>query len=423
MMRPTLRWISAGGLLLACLAVGCAKPSPPAAEEEHPAPVKVMAAQKVSLGEWTELLGTTGPLPNRVARVSAAVEGHVLSVLGGGGDPVVVEGGSVQAGQVIARLDDKVARANRDKTAAQLGELDEQKKQTQYATDLANIEVKRLEDLRRDKLGGNTALVSQIDLDKARISLKDAQSKQQSVLARETAIRADLKALDAQLDFYTLRAPIAGHLGLLQVSPGQTITPGTNVAEVMNLDEIDALCFVPPHTMRRLKVGEPARLAEGESATGKLVFIAVQAQPETGNFAVKVRFPNKDLGLRANSVQRLRVLTQPEKERVMIPEAALLEDQEPPAVVVVRAVETKKGADGKTEKLGKALKVQATLGVRDREQGLVEVLGLTVPKKEDEKEKKEEKIPLEGTLFIIEGGQGLHDGDAVKIEEKKSGKD
>jgi multidrug efflux pump subunit AcrA (membrane-fusion protein) len=244
-----------------------------------------------------------------------------------------------------------------------------------------------------------------------------------------------LKALDAQLDFYTLRAPISGHLGLLQVSPGQTITPGTTVAEVVDLDEIDVLCFVSPHTTHKLKLGQPARLADSESATGKLAFIAVQAQPETGNFAVKVRFPNKDLGLRANSVKRLRVLTQPEKERIVIREGALLEDQEPPAVVVVREVQTKKGADGKEEKLGKALKLEATLGVRETKKGadgkeekLVEVLGLTVPKKEEhgeekKDEKKDDKIPLKGTLFIIEGGQGLHDGDSVKIEETKPGKD
>ena len=37
---------------------------------------------------------------------------------------------------------------------------------------------------------------------------------------------------------------------------------------------------------------------------------ALQAQPETGNVAVKVRFPNPDLRLRAHAVVRVNVVPQ-----------------------------------------------------------------------------------------------------------------
>ena len=39
---------------------------------------------------------------------------------------------------------------------------------------------------------------------------------------------------------------IAGRLGLIRVVPGQTLSPGTVVAEVIDLSEVDVLCFVPP---------------------------------------------------------------------------------------------------------------------------------------------------------------------------------
>src|SRR5437588_7958534 len=102
--------------LLCCLLLaGCGKTPPPAEEAPHPAPVKAQAAQRVTLEEWTELLGTTQPLPRHAARITAAVEGRVLSVLGDAKGPPVREGQQVAAGQVIVQLDDTVQRANRDR--------------------------------------------------------------------------------------------------------------------------------------------------------------------------------------------------------------------------------------------------------------------------------------------------------------------
>src|SRR5438045_5542778 len=117
----------AAGLLL-FLPLGCGKPKAPP-EEDPLAPVHAEAAKKIVLGEWTELFGTTVPLPNQSARVSAAVEGHVLTVLGDRKGSVVIEGQEVKPGQVIVQLDDRVPRANRERLKAGLTDLEEQQKQ------------------------------------------------------------------------------------------------------------------------------------------------------------------------------------------------------------------------------------------------------------------------------------------------------
>jgi HlyD family secretion protein len=397
--------------LLACLTLGCGKSPESPEDEKHFAPVKAEPVHMERLGEWTELLGTTQPLPDRTARVSASVEGHVVSLLEGRNGSA--EGQRVQAGQVIARLDDRVPRANRAKLAAQIDELIEQKSQAGYVVELATVEVKRLEELRQGS-GAGVPLVSRVDMEKTRIALQDARSKERAVAAKEAVLRADLKALDAQLDFYTLKAPIAGTLGLLQAVSGQTLAPGASVAEVVDLDEIDALCFAPPNAARRLVVGQTARLAGEDKLAGKVVFISVQAQAETGNVAVKVRFPNKDLALRANSVVRVLVQTHADKDRLVVKEVALMEDQQPPAIVVVRDLETK-DHDGKPEKVGKAVKLEVQVGVRDREKGLVEVLGVAAA----DKKYKTEKFILKDLLVVTEGGHGLHDGDTVKLDEEE----
>jgi HlyD family secretion protein len=416
MTRPTGRFfppllVRAPLLVLTFLPLGCARAPKPAEEEAPPAPVKVAAAQTVPLGEWTELLGTTQPLPQHAARITAAVEGRVVSILGDGRGKAVAEGERVEAGQVIVQLDDRVARANRAKVDAGQKELDEQKKQAEYAVELALIQVQQLEELlKKGSSSGSGLLVSRVELDKARLALKEAESRQKAVAARQEAHHAELKALDEQLDLYALRAPITGRLGQVQVVTGQTLAVGAPVADVIDLEAIDLLCFVPPRTAARLALGQSARPA-GDQATpaGKVVFLALQAQPDTGNLAVKVRFPNKDQHLRANMVQRVEVLTQQEKPRLALPWAALLEDRDPPEVVVVRDVKTET-KEGKQEKLGKARKLRATLGVRDPGRQLVEIVSLEDPE-------KKEKVSPEGTLFVVEGGYGLHDDDAVKLEE------
>ena len=73
--------------------------------------------------EWTEAIGTTQPLPNHSARISAAVEGHVLTVLRDEHGGTVVEGQEVKAGQVVVQLDDSVLQANRTKLEATLRDL------------------------------------------------------------------------------------------------------------------------------------------------------------------------------------------------------------------------------------------------------------------------------------------------------------
>ena len=127
---------------------------------------------------------------------------------------------------------------------------------------------------------------------------------------------------------------------------------------------------------------------------------------------MKVRFPNKDLHLRASALVRVRIETEPVQQRLVVPETALLEDQEPPRVVVVEDVKSEE-KEGKKEQLGKARLLEAVTGVRDRDKHLVEIIGL------EDSEKKKPVPPLADVLFVVKGSHGLEDGDAVKIEEEE----
>src|SRR5207237_2988487 len=129
-------------------------------------------------------------------------------------------------------------------------------------------------------------LISPIEVEKGRVALEDVQSKRKGAELHLISGEKELKALDEQLKLYTLTAPLDGRLGRLQVVSGQTLAPGTFVTEIVDLDkDIDVLCFVPPHTARRLKLGQPARMGgvdDQEAGTasqvvGKVEFIGDHA--------------------------------------------------------------------------------------------------------------------------------------------------
>jgi multidrug efflux system membrane fusion protein len=404
-------WV-AGSLVLACLPLACGQ-APPAVEAPPPAPVVVVRPWQQGLDEWTTFSGTTEPLPGHVGRVTAAVEGTVASVLPASSTgSALAEGQHALAGQVIVQLDDRLARAQRAKVAASLKVLGPQQQQAENAVKLAGDTLRRLERLRKEK--SPMLLVANADIEKAQGALRDAQAQLEAVKARLAGGAAELEALDRQLRLYTLRAPISGWLGTLQVVPGQTLAVGTTVAEVVDLDEIDVVCFAPPSRVGRLALGQPARMMpqdgkpNGIAPEGKVVYVAVQAAAQTGSFPVKVRFPNQSLHLRANAVVGVRIRTEPPRRRLVIPTDALIENQEPPAVVVVTDVRHEKG-----EKLGTARVFQAVLGVRNRQRRLAEILSLRDPS-------HKAAVPaLDQAWFVVAGGHGLEDGDRVRVKEER----
>jgi RND family efflux transporter MFP subunit len=404
-----------GGLACGFLFPGCRRAAPAEEEEVPPAPVKAVHAEFAEFGEWTELIGATQALPGHVARITAPVEGHVVSVLKDDTDRPVAEGQAVQKDQLIVRLDDRVARAQRDKALAMLSELLELRTQADLEYQVKSLDLDRLTKLvPAGTPQTSLPLVSKIEIDKARLAQEDAQSKQRAVAAKGKTLGAELRGLEAHLEYHQLRAPIKGVLGPLQVVPGQTLAVGATVAEVTDLAEIDVMAFAPPRLATKVRFGQPARFADkssGDDYEGKVVFIAEQAQPDTGSILVKVRFANK-AKLRANQVARVLVQTQAEKKRQTIPTSALMEDQDPPLVVIADEVEIKKHPEHGDEQIGKARKLRAFLGTRDRAENRVEILRL-----EDPATKKD--VPVTDILFIIEGGHGLHDGDPLKVQQKK----
>src|SRR5262249_29383734 len=135
--------------------------------------------RQLVLEEWTELVGTSQPLPDHAARVTAPVEGRIVSVLQGPSGTFVVEGQSVQKGDVLVQLDATVVTANRGKALAAKRVLQADKEVAELAVKQAALEVKRLNDLKHQQDSapkGSLPLVAPIELEKAAVALEAAQA-------------------------------------------------------------------------------------------------------------------------------------------------------------------------------------------------------------------------------------------------------
>ena len=413
------------GSILAAV-VGCSGAAHPPEETAPPAPVKWEPPISGALEEWTELIGTTVPVPDRIARVTAPVEGRVISVFGDAGSTPIAEGQRIEKGTPLVRLDPTVILASLAKTEAVQEVLKEEERQTNFAVELAQSEVERLQQLKAEEdkqPAGTRMLVSPVDRLKADYVLKDALSKSKAASGRLVAGVKELDTLRAQAKLHTLSSPIAGRVGRALVVRGQTLAIGTPVAEVIDLDEsIDFVSYVPPGLIDALRMGQPSltggfdkdsAVPRGIEAEGQIVFIAEQAEPETGNFVVKIRFSNTEAHFRANRVMRVRVLTKPGKECLNLRESAIQEDEEFATVAIVTDVKTGLNAEKKEETTGVARRLRVVLGTRDRTLHQIEIVALEDPEKDPAKKWKGE---IKDAMFVVEGGLGLQTGDAVKLD-------
>src|ERR1700730_1561340 len=150
--RVAILFKSPGIIFCVALAAGCGRGTkPPDHKGPPPATVKWEGPLQSALEEWTELVGTTVPLPDRMARVSAPIEGRVLSVFGDAGSSPVAEGQRVEKGAALVQLDPTVVQANLAKAEAAQEVLKEEEHQAQYAVELAQSEVDRLAKLKAEE--------------------------------------------------------------------------------------------------------------------------------------------------------------------------------------------------------------------------------------------------------------------------------
>lgn len=373
------RWQPLAVMLpLAVVLYGCGHEEVPASvPEQVPAVVvRTVPAEIRSIEETIDGIGRSEALPNSLVTLTPAVEGQVERILVG-------LGGSVHRGDPIIELDKRVAtadtaekRANRDtlKAALELLRVEprpEDRKglevaveQARQAVAGAQAAVDRLKPLQaRNEVSAAQLFDARQLLAQAQLQQRSAEAQLQLLMigpkpeavaeaqARLDAAEGTLALSQARLDLHTIRSPIDGVLDNLTCHPGQTITPGMAIGEVVNTKQLNVVVWLPPPAIANVRVGQTARLAVGElvpehllsptsqseaSVIGRVSSIGRIVDPQTGNLPVRILVENPAARVAVGETLSVTILVQERANELAVPSSAIFDLGEGPHFLVVR---------------------------------------------------------------------------------------
>lgn len=221
----------------------------------------------------------------------------------------------VEAGALIARVDDTEQRARLEQARANLEEAE-------ASLEDARQRYERIEPL------AERGVASQSDLDQARNALTAAR-------ARVARSRSTIEEAREQLDYTSVTAPYGGIITARHVELGESVRPGQPLLSGFALDPLRVIASVPQRYIDRIGDGNDLRvvLDNGRELTiGKITRFPF-ADPPGHGVTVRIAVDNGDLGIYPGQLVRV-MLPIKRREALWIPAESLLRRSELRAVFV-----------------------------------------------------------------------------------------
>lgn len=253
--------------------------------------VEVEAATAVAPAAGTagaqSVLQATGYVTaRRQATVSAQITGTLTEVL-------IEEGEHVEAGQVLARLEDTAQRAALDQAVAA-----HRAAQAQLAQASVQLKQERRDVVRAEELVGRQ-LVSRQAVEIARTRV-DAQAAQVESQQRQVEVAAaGVAAARVQLGYCTVLAPFAGVVIAKAAQPGEIVSPlsagggftRTGVGTIVDMDSLEVEVDVNESYINRVQARQPTEAVLDAYPEWKIPgrVIAIIPTADRGKATVKVR--------------------------------------------------------------------------------------------------------------------------------------
>ncbi len=341
-------------------------------EERKNVPVMVTTAVEQDVPIWLSGLGTVHAF-NKVT-----IRPRVSGVL----DKVdFTEGQIVKAGDVLATIDPRPYQSLLAQATAKAG-------QTAAQLDNANKESERTGNL--VKSGAES-----------RQLLDQLQANVAQLTAQQQADTAAVEAAQLNLDFTTVKAPIAGRTGIRLIDQGNLVTASQEgglvvISQFQPISVIFTLAQDNLPVIRKRMLGDSSNLVvqalddNGETlAEGTLALIDNEIDISSGTLKLKATFLNSDQVLWPGQFLNARLLVETRKKAVVVPTQAISSGLNGPFVYHVKDDQT---VEPKDVKLGPQVD-----GVTLIEDGL----------------KPGEKI-------VLEGQNKLKPGAHISIQSSKS---
>ncbi len=283
------------------------------------------------------------------APVLARVSGEVVEIL-------VEEGDSVKAGQLLARLDGV-------------------RLQLQMIEAKANLEKTRKEYERYIQLHAR-GLVSAATFEGLQFDMD--------------ALEATYELKRLNYNYTKIRAPISGVVSSRDIKLGQHVMAGAAAFKITNTTSLVAYLSIPQTELSKISAGDTAKLrvdAMPEVEFNALIVrISPTIDPRSGTFKATASIDNQDGELAPGMFGRFNIAYEKHADALLIPAAALLEEDSETVVYVVND--------------GSAIRRAIEVGIQS--DGFVEVLsGLDANEQ-----------------IVVIGQNGLRDGAKVQASEE-----
>ncbi len=269
-------------------------------EQETVIPVEVAIAES---GNITAFITGTTTLESEeetevVAKVSGVVE-HLYTE----------EGRIVQAGDILAKLDDEKLTAQVEQAKAALLKLENEK-------------------IRNEEL-----------YEKNLISAQDFQASKYDYEYQKAAY--EMARLD--LDYTEIKAPISGIVAERMIKVGNMVLANQPVFQITEVDPLLAVLYIPERHIQKLKVDQKALLridALGNTVHhGYVKRISPVVDPATGTVKVTVEVHDPSFKIKPGMFARIQITHDVHQNTVLIPKDALIiEDQETSIYVMTDSI-------------------------------------------------------------------------------------
>jgi len=272
----------------------------PAAAAPAFAPVQVLELRP---RDWQQTIEVYG--------VIEAVEEVVVGVEFAGTVTAVHfrEGQRVKRGDVLLELDDRKRR------------LRLQRARSQVDSAAAALQEARSTLKRRRGLVAKAAVSREL-LENSEVAVRRAAAAHDDALAA-------LALAQREVDDSKVLSPVEGVIGRRGVEAGEVVLPGARLATIQVVDQVRILTFVSERDVNHLRVGSRARVSSpgvrGRGFEADVVSVGVKADPRTGNFRVKLSLGNADGLLRPGMTARVTLNGLLERDRLLIPDTAVVD--------------------------------------------------------------------------------------------------
>jgi multidrug efflux system membrane fusion protein len=318
-LRPSLR-LALLALLIAALGA-CSRSQEPAAGQGQTIPVTVATAVQKSVPIQVRAIGNVQP--SETVTVRSRVGGVLAGVK-------FKEGQDVRENDPLFILESRPLQADLMQAQANLAK-------SQAQLDTARKDAARYAELYK------RGLVAQ-----AQYEQMDTQAK-----ALEATVRADRAVVDnarSQVGYASIRAPIAGRTGALQVHEGDLVKANDTALVVINqLHPISVNFALPeqqlPDVQRYRAQGslqvQAVHPTSGQPlASGALSFVDNRVDPATGTIQMKASFTNQDSSLWPGQFVNVVLTLATEANALVVPTPAVQTGQAGRYVFVVKPDQT-----------------------------------------------------------------------------------